>query len=299
MSNFFMSFVIATLTVASSAYAQAPPQEPAKTVSSPAPAATGDDASISLDPASLIPDLPPLPTTKATLLGGTIEKLDHVRDELTVEVFGGGRSKVFFDPRTRVYRDGRPVSIEELKRGDRVHIDTILAGSTVFASAIRLSAAVPEGENQGIVQSYDPTTGELAIRDPLSPEPVRVHLTASTRIVKNDQTVSINNLVSGTLVSVRFDNDLAGHVIAQQVSILAAQGASFTFVGQVTFLDLRVGLLVLTSTVNHKTYEIYLGPESMAGEDNLREGVDVTAVAEFDGNRYVARRVRVDSGSEK
>ena len=55
------------------------------------------------DPASLLPDLPPVPRAKATLIGGTVERLDRVRERVTVRVFGGGRMSVLYDPRTRVY----------------------------------------------------------------------------------------------------------------------------------------------------------------------------------------------------
>ena len=80
-----------------------------------------------IDPASLIPDLPPLPSAKATLVGGTIQKLDRVQDRVTLELFGGGKTTVFFDGRTNVYRDGQPSSLAALKPGERVYLDTILS----------------------------------------------------------------------------------------------------------------------------------------------------------------------------
>src|SRR5260370_29398898 len=43
-----------------------------------------------VDPLSLVPDLPKLPPAKASLIGGNIGKLDRVRDQITVQVFGGG-----------------------------------------------------------------------------------------------------------------------------------------------------------------------------------------------------------------
>src|SRR5207245_8310679 len=58
------------------------------------------DADITLDAASLLPDLPPVPAGKATLVGGTIERLDRVQDRLTVHVFGGEKMKILFDTRT-------------------------------------------------------------------------------------------------------------------------------------------------------------------------------------------------------
>src|SRR5579864_8011655 len=44
-----------------------------------------DISETSIDPASLLPDLPPLPKAKASLIGGTIGRLDRVRDQITVQ----------------------------------------------------------------------------------------------------------------------------------------------------------------------------------------------------------------------
>ena len=49
-----------------------------------------EDNSIVVDPATLLPDLPPLPQQKATLVGGTVDRIDLVRDRVTVRLFGGG-----------------------------------------------------------------------------------------------------------------------------------------------------------------------------------------------------------------
>ena len=51
--------------------------------------------------------IPPMPGGKVTLLGGTIQKVDHIRDRLTLQVFGGNRTAVLFDERTRVFREKR------------------------------------------------------------------------------------------------------------------------------------------------------------------------------------------------
>jgi hypothetical protein len=54
-------------------------------------------------------------------------------------------------------------------------------------------------------------------------------------------------------------------------------------------------LLVITSSTDHKTYEIYLDPANVAFDDTLRPGVDVTADTNFDGTRYVARSLSVNA----
>ena len=200
-----------------------------------------------LDPTRVAADLPPLPAAKATLIGGTLEKLDRVRDRLTVRPFGGGRMTILFDPRTRVYRDGKVTSPADLGAGNRVYVDTILNGTTVFARSIRFNTGTPEGESQGAVVSYYPDRGELWVRDTLSPEPLRVHLTSSTRFLLGERSVAARELAPGTLVVVKFDSEKGGRDVAREVSVLALPGASFTFSGQVVAVDLRTGLLVLTS----------------------------------------------------
>src|SRR5262249_54787085 len=98
-----------------------------------------DDNSVTVDPASLLPELPPVPKANATLVGGPVDKIEHVRDKITVRIFGGGKESFLFDPRTQVYRGGEAGTIADLHAGERVYLDTILDGSDVFARSIRLS----------------------------------------------------------------------------------------------------------------------------------------------------------------
>ncbi len=255
----------------------------------------GDSSESTLDPASLLPDLPSLPRTNASLVGGTIEKLDRVRAQIMVHTFGGGSMRIAFDPRTHIYHDGVLASASDLRQGDRVYVDTILDGNTVFARSIRLRTTTVAGEGQGIVTSFRSDTGELLIRDSLSPRPLRVRLTPQTQFMDHGHAASASELVTGTLVAVKFGPQQDGTDVAREVSVLAVPGASFTFVGLVTAVDLRLGLLALTSPADHKNYEIYLDPSVVAVDDNLRPGVDVTVLSRFDGSRYVARSVAINS----
>jgi hypothetical protein len=274
-----------------------PTVSPTPTVVTPSsitPVTTTDRAEIELDPASLLPDLPALPRAKASLIGGTIQRVDRIRDQLTVQVFGGGKLKVAFDPRTRIYQGSTLGSAPDLRPGDRVYVDTILDGSTIFARNIRLAKAAAGGRSQGAVMSYRADKNELIVRDLLSPDPVKLRLTPNTQIVADGRAAFASQLVPGTLVDVSFaaqknDRD------AQQVTILAVPGADFTFAGLVTLLDLRIGLLVLTSVTDHKSYEIYLDPSVITFDERLHPGADVTTVANFNGSRYVARTLTVNS----
>ncbi len=247
---------------------------------------------INIDPASLLPDLPPLPSHKMSLIGGTVQKLDRLRDQMTVQVFGGGKMKILFDPRTHFYNDGVEASAADLRPGDRVSIDTMLDGGTIFARNIRLKS-VAAGESQGIVVSYRAGQGELVMRDALSPRPVKMRLTSQTRVTNHDQAASANDIVDGTLIAVKFGTQKDGRDIAREIAILALPNSTFTFVGRVTALDFSTGLLVLDSTTDGKTYEIYLNPSAITANDTLRQSADVTVLARFEGNRYVAQNVTV------
>lgn len=299
-----VSGIFLASTIANTARAQVSPG-PQSAVSSSAvsasPAITlandrtlaSDKPEIAVEPASLLPDLPSLPPAKATLVGGTVEKLDRVQDRVTLDVFGGGKMKIVFDPRTRIYRDGAPASATDLRPGDRIYVDTILDGDTIFARNIHMKSAAPTGESQGVIVAY--RRGELTMRDQLSPHSVKVRLSPSTRIIKGDKTSSASDLVPGTLIAVKFGSQQDGRDLANEVSVLAVPGSSFTFAGEVIHLDLRTGLLVLTSSTDHKTYEIYLEQRAGPVDDNLRQGAQVSVIARFEGDRYVARNVTVNS----
>jgi hypothetical protein len=301
-------FAFTSLLVGTFAYAQAP-SEPAVSAATstvvspesssikPVPAAEPDsstDADIVADPASLLPDLPPVPRAKTTLIGGTVERLDRVRDRVTVRIFGGGRMNVLFDPRTRVYRGTAEGTIADLKVGERVYLDTVLDGDTVFARSVRLKTTPALGESQGVVVKYRSGSGELTVRDSISPQPVNVRLTSSTRFLRGGQAVTASMLSEGSLVSVKFSSEGNGHDVAREISLLALPGTQYTFTGQVVHIDLRTGLVVINSSTDHKTYEVYLDP-SAPPDDNLHPGAVITVVANFEGSRYVARSLTIDS----
>lgn len=293
--------------LASLAYAQTASPPAASAIVSPAtessdikpepvsatPSADADPESFA-DPASLLPDLPRVPPAKATLIGGTIAKVDRVRDQLTVKAFGGGTFKILFDPRTHIYRSGVEATSSDLREGDRIYLDTILDGTTVFARSIRLKSTLTVGESQGIVLKYRPERGDLTIRDAISPTPVRVRLDSSTRFLHGDRTVAPNMLTEGSLVTVSFGSEGKGRDVAREISILALPGTAYTFAGQIVHLDLRTGLIVLNSSTDHKTYEIYLDPAA-APDENLHIGAVVTVVTHFEGSRYVARNIGINS----
>jgi hypothetical protein len=259
------------------------------------PAASGRNPDSTVDPASLVPDLPALSPKNTSLVGGTIRKLDRVRDVLTVDVFGGGKMTIAFDTRTHIFQDGAPASVAELGKGDRVYVDTILNNSTVFARSIRLKSNGSDGASQGVVVSYNGRNGELLVRDALSPEPLKLHVTPQTRLTDRARAASTTaaELVPGTLVALKFGTQ-DSYDVASEINILALPGASFTFAGRVTGLDLRSDLLVITNAADGKTYDIYLDSTAVAVNDRLQLASDVTVLTRFDGNRYVASSLTVN-----
>lgn len=287
------------------AYSQTPSKTGESAMVSPAPennikpepvasSSATTDEDIVADPASLLPDLPKVPSAKATLIGGVIERIDNVRDRLTVRVFGGRRMVVLFDPRSRIYRGTAPANISDLHQGERVYLDTMLDGSTIFARNIHLSAAQALGETQGLVLNYRADRDELTIRDVISPTPIKLRMGSSTRLTQNGRVVSASALLPGSLIAVRFAPESGSREMARDISILASPGVRYTFAGQVAHLDLRTGLIVLYSSTDRKTYEIYLDP-SLAIDDKLQTGAVVTAITSLDGSRYVAHSLTVDS----
>ena len=236
------------------AYSQTPSKTGESDLVSPAPenkierepvgsSSATTDEDIVADPASLLPDVPKVPSAKATLIGGVIERIDDVRDRLTVRVFGGGRMNVLFDPRSRIYRGTAQASISDLHEGQRVYLDTMLDGNTIFARNIHLSAAQALGETQGMVLNYRADRDELTIRDVISPTPIKLRMDSSTRLTQNGRVVSASTLLPGSLIAVRFAPESGSREKARDISILASPGVRYTFAGQVAHLDLRTGLI--------------------------------------------------------
>jgi hypothetical protein len=246
----------------------------------------------------LLPELPPPPGGKATLIGGTLSSLDRVRDEMIVRPFGGGKLRILFDGRTQVYRDGTKVSQRELRSGDRIYVDTLLDGTTIFAKNIRMQTKQTGGESRGQIVKYDQGTGTLTLKDALSSHSVNLRVTSSTRILHDSQVGTRADLVPGALVTVSFrasGKEPKEPGIVDEVSILAAPGTAFTFAGQVTYLDMPAGLLVLVDPRDKKSYEIHFDPARMKTDGELREGSEVNVTADFDGTRYVTKAVTVSA----
>ena len=286
--------MIAALAVASFASGQITPRDNSNS------AHEGSEISGSgADTIDLLPALPPPPGGRASLVGGTITDLDRVRDQVTVEAFRGPKMTALFDARTLVFRDGKKASQQELKKGERVYLDTVLDGTTVFARSIRIHTGASAGEIRGQVVKYDPATGSLDVRDALTPNSVKLQLNGGTSVVRGAEPASARELRPGSLVHVQFQPAHEGRALVREISILAAPGTGFTFSGEVVHIDLHSGLIVLVDAQSKKSYEIHFDPARMRVGRDLQRGADVTVTADFDGMRYLAKSIVVDSQSPK
>jgi len=273
------------------------------TGSAPAAAAPSQpnepDTSTVVTTANTLPDLPPPPKGKATVIGGMVRSVDRVRDQMTVDVFSGKPMKILFDERTQVYRDGLKGSLVDLQNGEHVSVETVLDETSVFARSVHMLTRSPEGECSGQVLNFDRAKGELWVHDPISPNPIKLQLSASTSIVWDGQAAaSAGDVQVGSLVSVKFQPGDGGKRFIKQIAILANPGASFVFSGNVSFLDLHTGLLVVVDPRDQKRYELYFD-RRLPGSAQLHDGTDVTVTAGFNGERYTAKSIAINSTSAK
>jgi Domain of unknown function (DUF5666) len=260
-----------------------------------APASPSPD--VSLDPNSLLPKLTP-PSGKTTLVGGTIARLDRVRDQIVIRPFGGGEMRVLFDGRTQVWNGRSKATSRVLQIGQKAYVDTLLDGTTIFAKNIRVVPHGTAGESRGQVVALDSARSEMTLNDGLSPEPFRVRILPGTKIMRDDRETSTGALQPGTLVAVKFQPAEDGPVSARQISILAEPGASFTFIGRVTFLDLHRGLVVLTDPRDKKAYEVHFNPAKVRITGDLHLDSEVTVDAAFNGTNYATSAIMVSPSTD-
>lgn len=240
-----------------------------------------------------LPNLtPPMPKGRSTVIGGTINHVDPLRDQATVSVFGGNKVKIFFDGRTQVYRDGQPVSLQDLKDGERASLETLLDGTMIFARSIHILTRSIDGQCQGQVLSFDAASGDLRIRDPLWSEPLKLRLPKGLTILRQGQESSSSaTLRPGALVEARFQPDSNHQGVVTSISILATPGTPFVFTGRLLFLN--AGTLVLLDPRDQKRYEISF--DSRSPVENLHEGDEVAVTAVFDGTRYSAKDIKLNA----
>lgn len=244
-------------------------------------------------------DLPPLPNNPATLVGGVVARLDRIRDRMALRPFGGGDMTIAFDSRTKIYRNGEPGTMHDIKPGSRVYVDTMLNGDQVFARSIRVQTGAGQGEARGQVLAYDRKHNVLTLREQVAPQPIKLRVSQQTAVQVNGKPASIAELQPGSLVAIRFESGNDKRDMAREIRVLATPGASFTFAGTVTFLDLRARRMAMDNRTDGENYEILIKSVPASMLRNLRVGSDATVKAVFDGQNYQARELEVTSPAAK
>lgn len=235
---------------------------------------------------------PPLPSGSPSLIGGTVLKVDGIRNAMQLRPFGGKTMKVYFDDRTHIYRDGIETTQLGIRKNDRVYVDTLLDKGHVFARSIRVETQGRLADARGRLVRFDPRKGRLSLLDELSSQPVSFSVDGRTEIVRGGQHVTAADLVPNCLIGVRFAPEAGNRGAARQITIYAAPGSSFVFAGKVTFLDIKSGLLALQNRTDSRNYEIHFDPHSPEYQ-TLSVGTDVSLSAVFDGARYTARSLEL------
>lgn len=237
-------------------------------------------------------DLPELPNNKVTLIGGTVKSLDEVMNKMVVVPFGSKQKMlVAFDTRTDFFEDGKPISYKTIREGQRVYLDTMLNGSTVFAKKIWIQSTADSGIGRGQVVDYDPGRKMLTVRDELSNQPIKMQLTSSTVMKKGEANAAPSDLVPGTLVSMSFGPQRE----LREVTLLATPGTTFVFAGRITYLDMSRKLIAIDNKTDNNRYDVSVDAIATSVLRQLHEGSEVNVSAVFDGSGYAARSIESPS----
>lgn len=238
-----------------------------------------------------------MPKGNSTTLGGEIIHIDSVRDELTLKVFGRRPTKILFDERTQVYRDGKHISLRDLGTTSHASVQTVLDGTDVFALSIHMLSQSPDGDVHGTILNFNPETMELTLTSNLLSDPIRLLLPADVDIQRTGQgqftsiSSGKSDLVRGTLIAATFRSDKNGRGVARKITILATPGSIFVFSGTLFSLDMHTGVLVVMGLRDNNSYQIFFDPSRLTSAHHLHQGAHIKVVAMYDGARYLAREI--------
>jgi Domain of unknown function (DUF5666) len=248
--------------------------------------------------AARLTDVPSMPKGKSTILGGSIRDVDRVRDRFMLNVYGEKPMRILYDERTQVFRDGQRIPLHDLGTSAHASVQTTLDGATIFAISVHILSEQPSGDYEGRVRSFNPETGVLVLTSAASREPFRVQVTNQTAFKREGQAAfssqqsGASDLAPGSLVTVEFASNNRGQGTAQQISVLAAPGATFIFSGALSALDMHTGALTLMDAKTNQAYQIFFDPTYQSAQ-SLRAGQNVRISADYDGKRYVATEISV------
>jgi hypothetical protein len=263
------------------------------TITTPANlAGTPENGGGSTDTDISLMDVPPMPKGKATLIGGTVRKIDRIRDRVQVQPFGGHTMTIGFDERTHIYRDGVETTQLGIHPGDRVYVDTLLDKTHILAKNIRVVTSLQPANANGQVIAYNPRTGTLDMRDRLSTQPVRFQVGPNTIIKRLDQPGSVADLQPNALAVIHFAPGAANRGVATEVDIVAPPGQAFQFAGTITHLDMRTDIISIHNRTDDKTYDISFSP-ALFRDTPLAIGKEASIVAVFEGTGYRAKTIQL------
>lgn len=249
----------------------------------------GDD-----NPNNPLLETPALPQGKPTLIGGRATGVDHVRNQLTIEPFGGGKKvKMFLDERTHIYRNGAETTVLGIRKGDRVYADTMLDGARVFAKNVRVENQVGGAEVRGQITAVNRDKGTVTVKDELSSQPVTFAIDNRTTYSAYKGTATNADLKQGSLVDVQFAPGREKRDMAREIILLARPGDTYVFSGVVTNVNMRDGTLALENRSDDQTYELHFGTSALDDRNKLKVGSEITAHAVFDGKQYKANDLQV------
>jgi hypothetical protein len=245
--------------------------------------------------------LPPPPLGKATVLGGEILSVDPVRDEIRIRSFAQRSvTTIRFDERTRVYRDGKLLSLRQIAAGDHASVETVLDGTRVFALSIHMLSHSPEGELKGRIVEYNPVSRELTVNSNLFRDPIKLVLAADATVVRTGKAglssaqSESTDLARGTLVSVRFASAKDGRGVASHVGILASAGSVFVIAGNISALDMHSRSLILVDPQDQANYPVLFDSDRILTSHTLHLGDHLRVTASYDGDRYLASAIAFD-----
>ncbi len=237
--------------------------------------------------------LPPAPKGRATVIGGRVGRLDPVRDQFDLEIYGTKPFKVLYDARTELYRDGVRAPRASLRPEERASVETTLDGTAVFALKIHILSATPESDCSGQVQAFDAAGGLLEVVCREMGAPVTLRITKATEITAGKQAAPGGvSLRKGDLVKAAFSPGTGAQTEAASVTILAHPGSAFTFTGELVSLDIPAGRMTVSAPLDDTSYALTFTPGAFPGPADLKEGAQVTVTASFNGTGYAAGSVQ-------
>ena len=241
--------------------------------------------------------IPPLPTGKSTILGGSIRDVDPVLDRFTLGIVGEKPIRILYDERTQVFVDGKKIPLSSLRPSSHASVQTTLDGTSVFALSVHILSQMQQGDYRGEVVSYNSSTGDLELAGGHGGAPVRFRVANDAKFERKGQGTftssasGVSDLQRGSIVSVSFEPDGKGRGTINSVTVLATPGSQFVFSGNLIALDMHNGTMMVMDPTTNQSYPIDFNANTLSTMPDVRPGQRVRVTAEYDGTRYLAHSV--------